>query len=82
MGETPMPTVEAGSIQAAALPTNCLVNDGLATVPEAAEFLSVSKGTIYNLMERGELKYAKIGRNRRIPWAALKALAAASMVDA
>jgi excisionase family DNA binding protein len=61
---------------------NSLVDDGLATVPQAAEFLGLSRGTIYNLMERGELRYAKIGRNRRVPWAALKALAAASIVGA
>jgi excisionase family DNA binding protein len=75
-----MPAIEPSTNRAAALEPGDLVQEGLATVPEAAEFLGLSRGTIYNLMERGELKYAKIGRNRRIPWAEVKRLAAASMV--
>jgi excisionase family DNA binding protein len=49
-------------------------------VPEAAKFLRLSRTTVYEMMDRGELRYAKFGKSRRIPWAALKALAAESLV--
>lgn len=44
-----------------------LVLDGLMTVKQAAEFLSLSRSTVYGLMERGDLAYVKIGQSRRIP---------------
>jgi excisionase family DNA binding protein len=75
-----MTTNAASNDQAAGATPENLVDDGLATVPEAAEFLRLSCGTVYNLMERGELRYCKIGKNRRIPWVELKRLAAASLV--
>lgn len=43
------------------------------TVPEVAELLRVSKMTIYRLTERGEIRAVNVGRNRRIPKAALDA---------
>lgn len=52
-----------------------LVGDGLVTVKEAARFLSLSKSTLYQMMDKGELHYAKIGGSRRIPRQALKSLA-------
>jgi excisionase family DNA binding protein len=57
-----------------------LVADGLCSIEEARRFLGVSRSKIYELMEAGDLEYAKIGRNRKIPWAAVKALAARSLV--
>ncbi len=33
---------------------------------EAAEYLGVSRGTLYRLMDRGELASFTIGRSRRI----------------
>jgi excisionase family DNA binding protein len=48
-----------------------LVGEGLMTIPDAARFLSVSNGTIYLLLNRGELSSAHIGRSRRIPRAAV-----------
>jgi excisionase family DNA binding protein len=56
--------------------------DGFAGVPEAAEYLSMSRSSIYKMMEAGELKYAKFGRSRRIPWRALRELAERSMIGA
>jgi excisionase family DNA binding protein len=48
---------------------------GLARIGEACEFLAVSRAHLYVLMDNGSLKYVKIGSARRIPWAALTALA-------
>ena len=53
-----------------------LAADGFMTIREAAELLSVSRGTIYNLMDRGELAYAKIGSSRRLPRRAVHQFAA------
>ena len=44
------------------------------------EFFRISRSTVYKLMELGELPWVKIGRARRIPRAALLALAARSVV--
>jgi excisionase family DNA binding protein len=53
-----------------------LVSDGLLTVPEACRFLSLSRTSLYDLMDSGKLAYSKIGRSRRIPKRALVELAA------
>lgn len=39
----------------------------LLTVEEAAYKLSVGRGKVYVLMNRGELRYITVGRIRRIP---------------
>lgn len=39
---------------------------------EAAEMLSLSRTTIFELLRRGELRSIKIGRSRRIPASALE----------
>jgi excisionase family DNA binding protein len=57
-----------------------IVDDGLAKIGEGAKFLGVCRAKIYGLMDSGELPYAKIGKCRRIPWAALKAFAGSAMV--
>jgi excisionase family DNA binding protein len=44
----------------------------LLTVVDAADFLSLSRGTIYNLLDDGALSSIRIGRSRRIPLAALR----------
>jgi excisionase family DNA binding protein len=59
-----------------------LVEDGLVSIPDACRFTGLSRSTLYGLMDRGELVHAKIGKNRRIPVAALKELAARSLVGA
>lgn len=50
--------------------------DGLIAVSptKAADTIGVSRATIYNLIERGELRRSKIGRSTRIPVADLVAL--------
>jgi len=56
-----------------------LTEDGFADVQEAAEFLSMSRSSVYKLMESGELRYAKFGKARRIPWKALHLFAERSL---
>lgn len=41
---------------------------------KAAELVGLSRATIYNLIERGELRRSKIGKATRIPVADLVAL--------
>jgi excisionase family DNA binding protein len=53
-----------------------LVADGLITVKEAAKFLRLSRGKVYQLMDSGMLCYLKLGRARRIPRRAVVQLAA------
>lgn len=56
-----------------------VVEEGLLSVREAARFLSVSRSTLYELMESGQLHYVKLGRARRIPRRAVLALAARNL---
>ena len=55
---------------------HALVADGLMTIREAAEFLSVSRTTLYQLMDQGLLCFVKLGWCRRIPRRAVVELAA------
>jgi excisionase family DNA binding protein len=48
--------------------------DSLLTIPEAAEALSLSRGSIYNLMKAGKLPTIKIGASRRIESSAIERL--------
>ena len=59
-----------------------LVDEGFARVGEACEFLGLSRATLYLLMDSGELKYAKFGKSRRLPWRGLREFAERSMVGA
>ena len=54
--------------------------DRFLTVREAAQRLALSRSTLYNLMERGDLAYAKIGRARRIPSDELERLMRESLI--
>jgi excisionase family DNA binding protein len=49
-------------------------------IAEAAEFLGLSRSKIYQLMDAGELAYAKFGRSRRIPFQILMEFAAKCLV--
>jgi excisionase family DNA binding protein len=49
-----------------------LTADGFADVHKAAEYLSMSRSSIYKLMDSGDLTFAKFGKSRRIPWRALR----------
>ena len=57
-----------------------LLEAGLRTVEEAQEYTRLSRSTIYNLMDRGELTYTRIGRRRLIPQQALVELAQRGLV--
>jgi excisionase family DNA binding protein len=59
-----------------------LIGDGFVTVPKAAEFLGVSRAKVYQVMDAGELPYAKFGRSRRIPRRALHEYAQSCLVRA
>jgi excisionase family DNA binding protein len=61
-------------------PQDGLVRDGFAEVAEAQAYLRLSRSTIYVLMDRGELPFARFGRARRIPWRSLRDYAAAQLV--
>jgi excisionase family DNA binding protein len=50
------------------------------TVREVSKQLTISRSKLYQMMDRGELEYAKFGKNRRIPREAVKALIERSMV--
>ncbi len=63
----------------AASEQQALVADGLMTVKEAAEFLRLSRSSVYVLMDHGELAFVKLGRSRRIPRRALVELAASGL---
>jgi excisionase family DNA binding protein len=54
--------------------------DGFATVAEAAKFLGLCRAKVYQLMEQGELPFAKFGKSRRIPWRGLVDYGARCMV--
>jgi len=57
-----------------------LVKDGMRTVGQAAEFLSIGRSKVYALMENGELAYVKFGKARRIPLRALVDYAAKHVI--
>lgn len=44
------------------------------TVPEAAEMLNISTRSCYELVERGQIRCIRLGRNVRIPTSALEEL--------
>lgn len=49
---------------------------------EVEKFLKVSRATVYNLMETGQLSYVKIGKSRRIPWDSVKRMVARNTIIA
>jgi excisionase family DNA binding protein len=54
----------------------------LASVREAEQYLNLSRATVYGLMDKGDLPYVKIGKCRRIPWAAIEDLVRTNTVGA
>lgn len=62
-------------------PGLAVVGKGLATVEQAAKFLAISRAKVYELMASGELASAKLGKSRRLPWAAVKEFAARSLIS-
>ena len=63
-------------------PRTQMAAEGFASIPEAATYLNLSRSSIYQLMESGQLAYAHFGRSRRIPKAALRSFAAGCIVAA
>ncbi|MFJ8668539.1 helix-turn-helix domain-containing protein [Streptomyces sp. NPDC093600] len=53
------------------------VSRALFTVKDAADYLSLGRSTIYELMAAGALPYVKVGRARRVRRTDLDAFAAA-----
>jgi len=53
----------------------------LATIPEAAAFLSVSRATVYSMMDSGDLPGIRLPgvRCRRVRWDDLKRIAASAV---
>ena len=49
-------------------------------IPEVARFLALSRASVYQLMDRGELPWVKLGRARRIPRRAVVDLAARRLI--
>jgi excisionase family DNA binding protein len=48
-----------------------VLEGGFDTVAVAAKFLGLSRAKVYQLMETGDILYAKFGKSRRIPRKAL-----------
>jgi excisionase family DNA binding protein len=57
-----------------------LASDGAMTIAEAVRFSSMGRTKIFALLAAGQLPYARIGRRRLIPRAALVEYLAAKMV--
>ncbi len=51
---------------------------GLAAIPAAAAFLSMSRGKLYMMLNAGEIPSRRFGKSVRIPWAWLHAQAEVS----
>lgn len=45
---------------------------GLASVSRAAEYLDVSRQTVYKLLREGKLGSVMVGRSRRVTWTSLQ----------
>lgn len=57
------------------------LDDGLqlVTLPDAAAYLAISRGALYNLMNSGALCSVHIGRARRVPLIELRRFVAEAM---
>jgi excisionase family DNA binding protein len=62
--------------------TGDLIDEGFATVNEAAQYLKMGRSWLYSQMDAGCLAYARFGRARRIRWADIKQLGRDAMVGA
>jgi excisionase family DNA binding protein len=48
---------------------------------EAAQLLGISRGTLYNLHDRGEIRFVKLGRRTLIPADEIRRLVEARTTD-
>ena len=62
-------------------PQTVAIEPLLVRVEEAARLLSLSRSTIYEMLDRGELPSVRCGAARRIPLAALRAWVARQTVN-
>ena len=46
--------------------------EGLATIPEVANYLKVGRSTVYELMNSGEIPAVKVRRCKRVRWSDLE----------
>lgn len=58
------------------------VDTRLIRVSEVARHLSLSRSTIYQMMDRGELPYVKLRKSRRVPFEAVEQLISKNLVAA
>ena len=72
--------MSGNSVEAAE--ANPVVARGFATIEEAGDFLGLSRAKIYQLMDAGELRFARFGRSRRLPWSSLHDYAERCLVTA
>jgi excisionase family DNA binding protein len=57
-----------------------LASEGAANVAEACQLLGIKRTYLYALMERGDLRFAKIGRRRVVPRAEITRFLADAIV--
>jgi len=55
-------------------------NNACTTVREASQYIRLSRSKVYELMDSGQLPYAKHGRARRIRWCDLDAFIEGNLV--
>lgn len=60
--------------------TPTLMEDGAMSIGQAEKFTSFKRTFLYQLMERGDLKYAKVGKRRVIPKSELVRLLESAVV--
>lgn len=49
--------------------------EGMATPKQAAEFLAISRATLYRMLAENQLPVVQVRRRLRIPWSALRQIA-------
>jgi excisionase family DNA binding protein len=77
----PTPTAEVPSVTIIDLATNDQDAYKLLTVIDAADYLALSRGAIYNLLNTGALTSIHIGRARRIPLGELQRFVAGCLTS-
>ena len=65
--------------EATAEPNREQRRQGLATIKEAGDFLTVGHVTVYAMIRDGQLASVKIRNARRVPWEALYRIADSAM---
>ena len=53
----------------------------LIRVTEVARHLSLSRSKVYPMMDRGELRYVKLGKSRRVRWPDVERLVEANTIS-